>query len=209
MQIVIYVYDGMTALDAVGPYDIWNRIPGTSVLFAGTPAGLKRTSGGLGLQATHKLSETPQADVLLVPGGGASALVAQMHDTDLLSWIRAQHAGTTWTTSVCTGALILGAAGILDGRRATTHWRASSGLARFGAEHVDQRYIEDGKIITSAGVSAGIDMALALAAKMHGTDLASAVQLSAHYDPQPPLAPLTPHTAPDSILALIETLGPE
>src|SRR3954453_15089033 len=132
-----------------------------------------------------------------------------MRDADLLSWVRTQHAGTTWTTSVCTGALILGAAGILDGRQATTHWRAQSNVARFGAEHLDQRYVEDGRVITSAGVSAGIEMALALVERLAGTDLARAIQLSAHYDPQPPVVPLTPHTASDEVLALIETLGPE
>jgi transcriptional regulator GlxA family with amidase domain len=185
MDIALLVFPRLTALDAIGPYEVLQRLPGAQVRFVGAERGAVRTEQGmLGLVADFAMGEVTSADILVVPGGiGTRQLVA---DEATLEWIRAIDAGSTWTTSVCTGSLLLGAAGLLQGKRATTHWAALDLLRGFGATPVSERVVEQGKIITAAGVSSGIDMALRLAAHVAGDDIARAIQLGIEYDPQPP-----------------------
>jgi len=197
MQIAILAFDGMTPLDAVGPAQVLVFLPGASLRWTSPEPGPKRTDAGMSIVATHALAEVPAADIVLVPGGLDMRPV--MADTRVLDWLRAAHATTRWTTSVCTGALVLGAAGLLEGRRATTHWAVLERLAKFGATPVSERVVVDGKIITAAGVSAGIDMALRLAARLAGDTVAHGIQLGIEYDPQPPFAG-SPSTAPPAVL---------
>src|SRR2546428_1412688 len=169
MRIAILLYDGMTALDAIGPYDVLRQLPAAEVVFVGDGAGVKRTEEQpLGLVADRALDEVKNADILVVPGGFGQERV--MREARTLEWIRAIHETTQWTTSVCTGSLILAAAGLLRGLRATTHWAALDGLREFGAEPVSERVVEQGKIITAAGVSAGLHNALPLLAPVRGRD---------------------------------------
>ena len=202
MQIAILLYDGMTALDAIGPYDVLRQLPGAEVIFVGNTAGVKRTEEQpLGLVADRAIAEVPRADILVVPGGFGSELL--MRDRPTLDWIRTIHGTTTWTTSVCTGALILAAAGLLKGLKATTHWASLERLRDFGAEPVAERVVEQGKIITAAGVSAGIDMGLRLVARIAGDDMARGIQLGIEYDPAPPFDAGTPRKAPEYIVELV------
>lgn len=181
---VIYLYDRMSALDAIGPYEVLRCVPGMRVLFAAKNAGLVRTDSGLQmLNAEYGIADIRSADILVIPGGDASGPI---NDPEVLQWIRAVNETTKWTASSCTGALVLGAAGLLKGVRATTHWNTMEALPHFGAVPVNRRFVRDGKIITSAGVSAGIDMALELVALTHGEQMAKMVQLVIEYDPQPP-----------------------
>jgi len=185
MQIAILIFDGLTALDAIGPYEVLSRLPGADLGFVAKEAGTKRTdTGALGVEADLALADMDSPEVVLVPGGPGSRPL--MRDPEVLEWLRSAHASSTWTTSVCTGALVLGAAGILDGKRATTHWAFLDRLSELGAEPVAERVVEDGKVITAAGVSAGIDMALTLVARIAGDEVAQAIQLGIEYDPQPP-----------------------
>lgn len=184
LDVVIYLYNRMTVLDAVGPYEVMRCVPGARVRFAAKKAGLIRPDSGLQmLNAEHAIADVDAADVLVVPGGDMNA---EMKDNEVLDWIRRLHAKTRWTTSVCTGSLILGAAGLLKGLQATTYWNTMPYLKMFGAEPVEKRFVRQGKIITAAGVSAGIDMALALVALEQGEEMAQTVQLLIEYDPQPP-----------------------
>lgn len=186
MQIAILLYDGLTALDAVGPYEVLALLPGARVQFVAKEAGPKRTdSGFLSLTADHSLGEVPRPDIVLVPGSSSSTGDA-MRDRATLDWLRAAHETTRWTTSVCSGALVLAAAGLLRGKRAATHWAAAPHLAQFGAEYAAERFVEEGRVITAAGVSAGIDMALHLAARVAGEEEAQVIQLITEYDPRPP-----------------------
>lgn len=206
MLIAIPLFDGLTALDAVGPYEILSRLPGASVVFVATEPGIKRTDrGSLGLTAERELDEVRECDVVLVPGG--PGVVAAGQDQRLLSWLRAVDAGTSFTTSVCTGSLVLGAAGLLRGRRATTHWLSVAKLSQHGAVHEDARVVTDGKYMTAAGVSSGIDMALRLAACLADDRVAQAIQLSVEYDPQPPFSAGSPATAPADVVALLRALA--
>jgi putative intracellular protease/amidase len=200
MQIVLLLFDGITALDAVGPHEVLSRIPGARVQFVAREAGIvETTEGALGLRATASLRDVRHADLLLVPGGrGTRRLVA---DEVVLDWVRAIDATSTWTTSVCTGALVLAAAGVLRGVRATTHWLAMDELARLGAVPVRERVVVEGKIATAAGVSAGIDLALTLAARICGDDVAQEIQLMLEYDPKPPFRAGSPEEAPPHIVA--------
>ena len=185
MKVAIPLYDRFTALDAVGPYEVLDAVPGTEVVFVGEKPGPYRTEKGrLALVADASLDDVRDPDVIVVPGGlGTRPLLG---GSPLLDWVRDVHERTTWTTSVCTGALVLGAAGILDGLEATTHWMELETLRDYGATPTSERVVEQGKVITAAGVSSGIDMALTLVARIHGDDLAKAVQLGIEYDPQPP-----------------------
>jgi putative intracellular protease/amidase len=185
MNIAIPIFDRITALDAVGPYEVLSRLPGAQVRFLAASEGPKRTENGmLALTADGTLEQLPDPDVIVVPGGyGTRAL---MEDETILGWLRAAHASSRWTTSVCTGSLLLAAAGILEGLEATTHWMTLDTLARYGARPVSRRVVEQGKVITAAGVSSGIDMALTLAARIAGEDVAKAIQLGIEYDPEPP-----------------------
>lgn len=187
MEIAVLVFDDLTMLDAVGPLEVLARLPDAEVKIVAKDKGPLRAhavSGGIGLIADHALSDVPSPDILLVPGGfGTRELVG---DGTVTGWIGEVHRNTMWTASVCTGALLLGAAGVLDGLRATTHWRAMDRLADYGAIPTRERVVIDGKVITGAGVSAGIDMALQLASMIAGADLAQAIQLQIEYDPAPP-----------------------
>jgi transcriptional regulator GlxA family with amidase domain len=186
MQIAILIYEGLTALDAVGPYEVLALVPGARVQFVAREPGPKRTdSGFLSLAADYSFAEVPRPDIVVVPGSSSSTGDA-MRDRETLDWLRAAHETTRWTTSVCSGALVLGAAGLLRGKRAATHWAAAKYLPQFGAEYAAERVVEEGRIITAAGVSAGIDMALHLAARVAGAETAQVIQLITEYDPQPP-----------------------
>ena len=187
MLILIYLFDGVTALDAVGPYESLSRLPEVEIRFVARTAGMVRTGDGfLGLNADAGIEAEPRADMLIVPGGARNAVAREMGDAALKAWIAAIDAGTTRTCSVCTGSLILAAAGLLQGRSASTHWGARDYLGHFGATYSGERVTEDGKYLTSAGVSAGIDLGLLLCAEIAGRDMAEAAQLSMEYDPAPP-----------------------
>ena len=202
MRIAIFLYDGMTALDAIGPYDVLRQLPGAEVVFVGDTAGVKRTEAQpLGLVADRAFADVTRADILVVPGGLGQERV--MREPATLAWIRRIHETTTWTTSVCTGSLILAAAGLLRGLRATTHWAVLDELREFGATPVSERVVEQGKIITAAGVSAGIDMALRLVARIAGDDVARGIQLGIEYDPAPPFDTGSPQKAPAYIVDLV------
>jgi len=202
MRVAILLYDRMTALDAIGPYEVLSNVPGFSVEFVAEKPGPVRTdSGVLELVAARGIDDVGAVDVLLVPGGPGDEGV--MRNPRVLDWVRRIHAQSQWTTSVCTGALILGAAGILRGLRATTYWMERDRLRELGAEPVVARWVEDGKVWTAAGVSAGIDMALALVQRIGGDDLAQAIQLAIEYDPAPPFRGGSPETAPPHVVALV------
>jgi putative intracellular protease/amidase len=185
--VAIPVFAGITVLDAVGPYEVLSRLPETDVRFVGHAVGEVRSDNGmLGLvaDATFDDAEVGRPEVVVVPGGPGTRTL--LDDERLLGWLRRTHEHTTFTTSVCTGSLLLAAAGLLDGVDATTHWAARRTLADLGAVPVDERVVERGKVITAAGVSAGIDMALVLAERLAGTVTAAAIQLQIEYDPHPP-----------------------
>ena len=203
MDITILLFDRFTALDAVGPYEVLSRLPGATVTFAARRRGLVRTDvGSLGIEATAALEAIDRTDLLLVPGGPGETQEREVDET--LEWVRAIDATTTWTTSVCTGSLVLAQAGLLAGRPATTHWGALHVLERLGAIPVEERWVESDKYVTAAGVSAGIDMALALTARIAGDDLAQMIQLGIEYDPAPPFVGGSTRTAPAHIRAALE-----
>lgn len=205
-KVSILVFDGLTALDAIGPYEVLRQAPGWEVSFVGKRRGEVRTdAGSLGLIADRELAEVGEADVLLVPGGRGNR--ALLDDAEVLDWVRQVDRGSRWTTSVCTGSLVLGAAGLLAGRRATGHWLFLEPLRGYGAEPVGGRWVEDGKVITAAGVSAGIDMALTLAAQIAGEQAAQAIQLSIEYDPQPPFDAGSPEKAPAEVVETVRALA--
>ena len=200
MQIAILIYDKFTALDAIGPYEVLSRLNGAEVVFAAERPGPVRTDTGmLAVTADVALGDAPHPDIVLVPGGPGQE--QQMDDGPVHVWLRAADAASTWTTSVCTGSLILAAAGLLAGRRATSHWLALDRLRGLGAQPTDERVVFDGKYVTAAGVSAGIDLALALSARIAGTPAAQAIQLMIEYDPRPPLRAGSPATAPPDLVA--------
>jgi len=206
MQIAILIFEKLTALDAIGPYEVLRSVPGWEVKFVGPEKGLVRTdSGALGLSADYSLEEVSEADVVLVPGGEGNRPL--LRDEHVLDWLRQIDAGSRWTTSVCTGSLVLGAAGLLEGRRATSNWLALDRLAEFGAEAVGGRYVEDGKLITAAGVTAGIDMALHLVSREAGPEVAQAIQLGLEYDPRPPYDAGSPERAPVEVVELVRASG--
>jgi transcriptional regulator GlxA family with amidase domain len=202
MNIAIVLYDKFTALDAIGPYEVLSRLPGADLEFVAAEPGPVRTDNGmLTLVAEHSLADAAQPDIVLVPGGPGE--VAARAGGPVLEWLREVDRTSTWTTSVCTGSLILAAAGLLDGKRATSHWLALEQLGRLGAQPVHERVVFDGKYATAAGVSAGIDMALALAARVAGDIVAQAIQLGIEYDPQPPFDAGSPHKAPAEVVELL------
>lgn len=195
MQIAIVLFDRFTALDAVGPYETLGRLPGAETVFVADRTGpVRDASGNLALTADRTLAEVPDPGILVVPGGPGQS--SQMDDGTLVDWLRAADATSTWTTSVCTGSLLLAAAGLLDGRRATSHWLALDALEGFGARPTGERVVFDGKYVTAAGVSSGIDMGLALLGRIAGDEHAQAVQLMTEYDPQPPYDAGSPAKAP-------------
>jgi transcriptional regulator GlxA family with amidase domain len=202
MDVAVLIFDRLTALDAIGPYEVLRSVPGWEVKFVGRSRGEVRTdSGFLGLSADHTLEEVTDPDIVLVPGGEGNRPL--MEDETVLTWLRQVDEATRWTTSVCTGSLVLGAAGLLDGKRATSHWLFLERLREFGADPVGGRFVEDGKTITAAGVSAGIDMALHLVGRSVGPEVAQAVQLGIEYDPQPPFDSGSPTKAPAAIVEAV------
>ncbi|PYT02401.1 MAG: glutamine amidotransferase [Acidobacteria bacterium] len=204
MEVAILIFDRLTALDAVGPYEVLRSVPRATVKFVARERGPKRTdAGSLALVADYELGEVTSPDIIVVPGGPGQ--MALMDDEPVLNWIRQTHETSRWTTSVCTGSLILGAAGLLKGLRATTHWLALDILRSLGAEPVSERVVIEGKIITAAGVSAGIDMALTLVARELGEAAAQAIQLGIEYDPQPPFNAGSPAKAPPEIVQLLRS----
>jgi len=199
MDIAIPLYDRFTALDAVGPYQVLSMMPGATVRFLAAEPGAVRTDNGmLTVLAEGPYEDAPHPEIVVVPGGpGTRALLA---DERILDWIRGAHESSRYTTSVCTGSLLLAAAGLLDGVDATTHWLVHDQLAELGARPVAERVVERGRLITAAGVSAGIDMALRLAELIAGADTAQAIQLGIEYDPQPPFDAGSPEKAPAEIV---------
>jgi transcriptional regulator GlxA family with amidase domain len=195
MQIAIVLFDRFTALDAVGPYETLGRLPDAETVFVAERTGPVRTdTGTLAITADKTLAEVPHPDIVVVPGGLGQT--PQMDNVTLLDWLRGADAASTWTTSVCTGSLLLAAAGLLRGRRATSHWLALDHLRRYGAEPTGERVVTDGKYVTAAGVSSGIDMGLTLLGRIAGDEHAQAVQLLTEYDPQPPYDAGSPQKAP-------------
>jgi transcriptional regulator GlxA family with amidase domain len=202
MQIAYLLYDRFTALDITGPHEVINSVPGNESIFVAEEAGpVRNESDTLSLVADASLEEVPSPDILVVPGGfGTRALFDR---EPVLDWLRQAHETTTWTTSVCTGSLLLAAAGLLDGVPATTHWLARDMLAELGAKPVRKRIVEHGKIVTAAGVASGIDMALHLVKTINGEQVAQAVQLGIEYDPEPPVDAGSPEKAPQEIVELV------
>ncbi|WP_281155067.1 DJ-1/PfpI family protein [Streptomyces sp. HYC2] len=204
MQIAIVLFDRFTALDAVGPYETLGRLPGAETVFVAERTGPVRTdTGHLALTADRTLGEVTDPGIVVVPGGPGQS--GQMENETLLDWLRTADATSTWTTSVCTGSLLLAAAGLLDGRRATSHWLALDQLRRFGAEPTGERVVFDGKYVTAAGVSSGIDMGLTLLGRIAGDEHAQAVQLLTEYDPQPPYDAGSPEKAPAHLVEELRT----
>jgi transcriptional regulator GlxA family with amidase domain len=185
VQIAVVLFPRITVLDAIGPYEVLSRLPGAEVVFVAADKAEHRSDNGfLGLMADATFEEVTAPDVVVVPGGyGTRPLIG---DPTVCGWLRAVHERTTYTTSVCTGSLLLASAGLLDGIDATTHWASLELLGQLGARPVTQRVVERGKILTAAGVSSGIDMALRLAALLADDLTAQAIQLQIEYDPQPP-----------------------
>jgi putative intracellular protease/amidase len=202
MKIAIPIFDRVTALDAVGPYEVLSRLPGAELKFVGfEPGPVKTDNRMLSLYAEAALEDFAEPDVLVVPGGFGTRVL--MKDDRMLDWVRQVHETSQWTTSVCTGSLVLGAAGLLDNLEATTHWCSLDVLESLGARPTGRRVVEQGKIITAAGVSSGIDMALRLAGHLAGDQIAQAIQLGIEYDPQPPYDAGSPEKAPADVVALV------
>jgi transcriptional regulator GlxA family with amidase domain len=203
MQIALALYPSFTMLDIIGPFQVLVDVPGNDVVFVAAQAGpVVDHTGRAGLVATRSFAEAPAPDVVVVPGG--------LHDTELqpqlIEWLRAVHPTTVWTTSVCTGAIYLAAAGLLEGVDATTHWARRHVLEKLGGHYVTDRVVERGKIITAAGVSSGIDMALVLLDRMNGPELAQMIQLAVEYDPQPPFDAGSPAKAPAALVDLVQQM---
>ncbi|MFG2741963.1 DJ-1/PfpI family protein [Streptomyces chartreusis] len=204
MQIAMALYDRFTALDIVGPYEALSRLPDAEVAFVAETAGpVRADTGFLAITADKALADVPRPDIVVVPGGPGT--FAQIENETFLDWLRTADSTSTWTTSVCTGSLLLAAAGLLDGRRATTHWLTLDFLAQYGAEPTGERVVPDGKYVTAAGVSSGIDMGLTLVGKIAGDEHAQAVQLLTEYDPQPPYDAGSPQKAPAHLVEEFRT----
>jgi putative intracellular protease/amidase len=198
MEIAIVAYENMAALDAIGPFEVLANIPDARTHWVGLAPGIVRSeeNSGVGINVDEAIEDVPAPDIIVVPGGhGEQALRG---NDRFITWLKTAHETTTWTTSVCTGSLLLGAAGILQGKRATSHWLALDDLKGFGAEPTLERVVVDGKVITAAGVSSGIDMGLTLAAKVAGDFVAQTIQLGIEYDPQPPFDAGSPTKAPQA-----------
>src|SRR5919108_878924 len=206
MQIAIALFPGVTALDAVGPYQVFAQVPGSDVVLCAAQRGRVADERGLlQFDVEHTFADVATPDVLVVPGGVITRRMARDGDP-VVDWIAAAHPHTTYTTSVCTGALLLGAAGLLDGLPATTHWFSYDALRDQGAIPTEQRVVMEGKIATAAGVSAGIDLAFTMVGKLWGPEVAQAVQLGIEYDPQPPYDSGAPSKAAPEIRELVATV---
>ena len=207
MQVAFGLYPGLTMLDFIGPYQVFSNVPGLDVVVCAEKTGrLDDDNGLLHLDIDHTFADVTNPDITIVPGGFVTRRLARDKDA-IVSWVGETHATTTYTASVCTGALLLGAAGLLDGLDATTHWCAYDELARYGARPTEQRVVRQGKIWTAAGVSAGIDLALTLVAETHGPEMAQAIQLGIEYDPQPPYDSGSPSKADPGIVELVRAVN--
>ncbi len=197
MQIALVLYPGFTVLDIIGPFQVLAYVPGHEIVWVAETAGPVPDDTKLTpLTATHSFSDVLAPDVVVVPGGMANGANPALTD-----WLRSVHPTTTWTTTVCTGSLHLARTGLLDGLAATTHWASAGSLNSLGAAYTEQRVVQQGKIITAAGVSSGIDMALTLLGEMHGPAVAQMIQLAIEYDPQPPFDAGSPTKAPADVVA--------
>jgi cyclohexyl-isocyanide hydratase len=203
LEIGLLVYPRHTPLDLVGPWEVLVRVPHASMHLIWTRPGPVQAEGGMEITATTSFADAPRLDVLLVPGGPGQLTL--MKHTLLLDYIRGCTETAQWICSVCTGALLLAQAGVLKGRRATTHWLAREALRTFDVEVIGERYVIDGKFATSAGVTAGIDLALELARRLAGDDVAREIQLQLEYDPAPPLKSGSPDSAPPELVAQLRS----
>ena len=203
MNIAFGLYPGFTALDFVGPYQVLSNVPGANVLVcAEAPGTVSDDNGLLHLQVEHGFADAPTPDILVLPGGPGTRVAAAAQGP-IVDWIKTAHETTTWTASVCTGALLLGAAGLLQGCKATTHWLSYDELAGYGATPTEERVVFEGKIVTAAGVSAGIDLALTLVDRIYGPELSQGIQLGIEYDPQPPFDSGSVAKASDETMELV------
>ncbi|WP_428249884.1 DJ-1/PfpI family protein [Ferrovibrio sp.] len=198
MQIGLLLFPNLTQLDLTGPFEVFARTPGATVHLLWKTLDPVRDDRGLRMLPSMTLQDSPQLDVICVPGGPGQ--IDLMLDDEVLEFLRRQADGARWITSVCTGALVLGAAGLLKGYKATTHWASHDQLAMFGAKPVQARYVVDRNRVTGGGVTAGIDFALKLVAEMLGEDVAKAIQLSIEYDPAPPFNAGSPEGAGEAVL---------
>ncbi|RAI59477.1 DJ-1/PfpI family protein [Roseicella frigidaeris] len=205
LEIGFLLFPRLTQLDFTGPFEVLSRLPGARVRTLWKEAGPVRADTGLTILADTALADCPPLDLLCVPGGPGVAPL--MEDAAVLAFLQRQAAGARWITSVCTGALVLGAAGLLRGKRATTHWASHDLLAALGAEPVRARVVRDGRLVTGGGVTAGIDFALALLAELAGPETAQAVQLQIEYAPDPPFTAGEPATAPPAVLEAARQRG--
>jgi transcriptional regulator GlxA family with amidase domain len=206
MQIAFVLYDRFTALDIVGPYQVLAEQPGHNAVWVAAERGpVMDHTKHLPIVAEASFDEITAPDIVVVPGG------VRVHEHvpghPLIGWLQRVHATSTWTTSVCTGSLFLAAAGITTGIDSSCHWASVAHLQRLGANYVEDRVVERGKVMTAAGVSAGIDMALTLTGRLHGPEMAQAIQLAIEYDPQPPFNAGSPRTAPPEIVELVRSFG--
>jgi transcriptional regulator GlxA family with amidase domain len=202
MKIAILLFDNYTALDVVGPYEVLSNIPNSKIYFTAEKPGLYKNNKGIQIFADCSLNDIEYPEIVVIPGGfGIDAI---LDNKEILKWVNAVHKKSQWTTSVCSGSLLLVAAGILNGRKVTTHWNRVEQLKKYPVEFVNERYVKDGKIITSAGVSAGIDMALYLVSLVVNENFAKAVQLAIEYDPKPPFDSGSPEKAHKEIVEMIK-----
>ena len=204
LKIAILLFDNFTSLDVVGPYEVLNKLPNSRVYFVGLEKKEYKDAYGLGLLADYTVDEVTQADIVLIPGG--AGIDSLLQNAKIINWLQQIDSTTQWTVSVCSGSLLLAQAGLLDGKECTTHWRSKDQLAKYNVIVKNERYVQDGKIITSAGVSAGIDMALYLAGKIAGDQFAQIVQLAIEYDPQPPYDCGSPEKAPQEMVERLRNL---
>jgi transcriptional regulator GlxA family with amidase domain len=203
MQIAIGLFPEFTALDVVGPYQVFTYMPGVDVILCAATTGVVTDDHGLlHFRVDATFDDVPAPEVLVAPGGQITHRMIRDGDP-IIDWIRAAHPHTAYTTSVCTGALLLAAAGLLDGRRATTHWASYDTLSTLGASPTEARVVDEGRIVTAAGVSAGIDLALTLVGRLNNPETAQAIQLGIEYDPQPPFDAGAPTKAPPEIRELV------
>ena len=209
MKVAMLAYEGLTCLDLIGPYEVFNATPGLEPVFVNKTKGeIRVDSKAFGIVVDQSLSDLPHPDVFVVPGG-LEGTFAAAGDEEILAWVREAHAHSKLSTSVCTGSLILAASGILEGSRATTHWAAKDMLENYGVRYTQERVVREGKIITAAGVSSGIDMALTAVAELVDEDTAKAVQLGIEYDPQPPFDSGSPDKAGPKLQELaLQALSP-
>ncbi len=206
-QVGLLVFPNVQQLDLTGPYEMFASAPGVKVHLVWKDLAPVTASTGLMLQPTIAFADCPQLDVICIPGGGG--VNPLLNDGAVLDFVRRQAAHARYVTSVCTGSLVLGAAGLLRGKRATSHWNARDLLARFGAIPVNARVVRDGNIFTAGGVTAGIDFGLTVVADLFGQEVAQAVQLQLEYAPAPPFESGTPESAPAQVLADVKVkLGP-